>query len=195
MPPALGWCLGVALFMCYKVKATHETSLKLREFVFCEWMCLLELRLKGIFLSQIRIWYEKGVGKKSEIYKWWHKSLSLLRVLSAGREAVGKPRQWAGLHQIAVIGQGSDTVSTRVSLIFIDWRGFLQPHAHVYITITDTLGFVQFSVTVESLDIFHTWKHDALDPRMPWHVYLLICIEFFVRLIMRFSIFLCFTCS
>lgn len=64
MPPALGWCLGVALFMCYKVKATHETSLKLREFVFCEWMCLLELRLKGIFLSQMRIWYEKGVEKK-----------------------------------------------------------------------------------------------------------------------------------
>lgn len=63
---------------------------------------------------------KRGWEKKSKIYKWWHTSLSLLRVLSAGREAVGKPRQWAGLHQIAVTGQGSDTVSTRVSLIFID---------------------------------------------------------------------------
>lgn len=59
-------------------------------------------------------------GWKKKKRNLWHKSLSLLRVLSAGREAVGKPRQWAGLHQIAVIGQGSDTVSTRVSLIFID---------------------------------------------------------------------------
>ena len=64
-------------------------------------------------------------------------SKALIRVLPAGREAEGKPRLWATLHQIAGVGRSTGTVSTRVSLTLIE-RKTLKLHLHTYATGTDT---------------------------------------------------------
>lgn len=89
---------------------------------------------------------------------------ALIRVLPPDRVAEGKPSLRAKLHQIASVGRGTGTVSTRVSLTLMERRCFIAPCA--YIQFSFSAMYLTFS-TYSNLNIHNLKIRElALSQRM-----------------------------